>query len=323
LTLDDFLRDEIGSKIGLNHQSLTVKMSVAITMIMFIGGLINSILSFITFREKNLRKVGCGMYLLASSITSFLTISMFTIKFWFVILTHMNVSYVSSSVLRGGCVTIEPILKLFLYLDAWLNACVASERTANVIKGTKFDKKKSKRIARWIILILPFGIMATIIHEPLYRELLETKAKDNQTERYFWCITRYSSSVQLYNTIILCFHLIAPFTINLFSALFIVFGLARQRSVSQTRQTYREHICEQFSEHKQLVISPVILLVLSLPRLIISLLSGCTEASANLWLYLFTYFISFTPSMLVFVVFVLPSALYRKQFTQTLNSWRQ
>jgi hypothetical protein len=27
--------------------------------------------------------------------------------------------------------------------------------------------------------------------------------------------------------------------------------------------------------------------------------------------------------MLVFVVFVLPSALYRKQFTQSLNSWRQ
>jgi hypothetical protein len=317
-------------------------MSAALTMIMFVAGLINSILSFMTFQRKDLRELGCGMYLLASSITSLLTIAMFTVKFWFLVLTQINVSTTSPSVLRGGCVSIEPVLKLFVYLDAWLNACIAVERAVNVSKGVHFDKKKSKRIARWIIIILPFFIMGTLIHEPIYRKLLEVnieknktegkkdvdqtevgQAARNATEKHVWCLTRYSRSVQEYNTAILFFHLIVPFTANLFSALFIIFGAARQRSKVRTKQTYREHVHEQLKQHKQLVISPVILLVLSLPRLIISLLSGCLKMSRYLWLYLCGYFISFTPSMLIFVVFVLPSDLYMKKFKESLGSWRR
>ncbi|CAF3980977.1 unnamed protein product, partial [Adineta steineri] len=72
--LDDILRDEIRSNMTMTDQSILVKVNAAITMIMFIGGLINSILSLLTFQNKDLRQVGCGIYLLASSITSFLTI---------------------------------------------------------------------------------------------------------------------------------------------------------------------------------------------------------------------------------------------------------
>jgi hypothetical protein len=322
ITLDDILRDEIRPSMTLNDQPISVKMSAALTMIMFVAGLINSILSLLTFYRKDLRKVGCGMYLLASSITSLLTIGMFTVKFWFLVRTQMNFS-IRLSILRGGCVSIEPMLKLFLYLDAWLNACVAIERAVNVSKGVKFDKEKSKRIARWIIILLPFCIMGTIIHEPLYRRLIELKPYEDKIDRYTWCLTRYSRSVQYYNTAILFFHLVAPFIVNLFSALFIIFGSARQRSVARIKQTYREHVYKQLSEHKQLVISPLILLVLSLPRLIISLLSGCVDVSRYPWLFLFGYFISFTPSMLIFVVFVLPSKLYRNTFKESLRSLQQ
>jgi hypothetical protein len=341
---------------ALTNQPVVVKICAALTVIMFVGGLINSVLSFLTFQGKDLREVGCGMYLLASSITSLLTVSMFTVKFWFVVLTQINVS-ISLSVLRGGCMFMEPLLKFFVYLDAWLNACVAVERTVNVSKGVNFDKKKSKRIAQWIIIILPFCIMGTIVHESLYRDLFEYqtekyKSKEYEgetsqweeyerrtnnsekyerwtndsekfeTEKHVWCVTRYSRSVQNYNTAILFFHLVVPFIANLFSALFIIFGAAQRRSVAQTKQTYREHVCEQLSEHKQLIISPVILLVLASPRLLISLLSRCVNAASSPWLYLFGYFISFTPSMLIFVVFVLPSELYKKKMKESLTRWR-
>lgn len=72
------------------------------------------------------------------------------------------------------------------------------------------------------------------------------------------------------------------------------------------------------SEHKQLLISSFILLILAMPRLIISLISGCVDPSNNPWLYLSAYFISFTPPMLIFIVFVLPSELYRKTFKKTM-----
>jgi hypothetical protein len=352
LPLDDILRGEVQPSASLIDQSFSIKTSAALTIFMFVAGLINSILSFLAFKRKEVQTVGCGMYLLASSITSFLTISMFVVNFWFVVLTQINVS-ISLSVLRGGCIYTEPILNLFLYFDAWLNACVAAERAVHVFKGVHFDKNKSKRIARWLIIILPFCIMASLIHEPLHRNVFEYQTEINKvyvnntersstdvvetgknktsvdtiyrstTDRHVWCVIRYSPSVQDYNTAILFFHLVAPFIANLFSALFIIFGIARQRSASQTRQSYKEHVRQQLSEHKQLIVSPVALLVFSMPRLIISTLPGCVRTSKNLWLYLSAYFISFTPSILIFMIFVAPSKLYMKTFKESITSWRR
>jgi hypothetical protein len=225
-----------------------------------------------------------------------------------------------------------------VYLDSWLNACVAIERAVNVAQGVNFKKEKSKRIARWIIIILPFCIMGTIIHEPLYRELFvynpqklnkdankiaEIEISRNETENFVWCMTHYSRTIQDYNTAILFFHLVAPFVVNLFSALFIIFFGARKRSATPTEQSYTEHVLEPLSDHRPLIISPIILLVLSFPRLIISMLSGCVKTSHNPWLYLLGYFMSFTSSMLIFVVFVLPSKLYRQTFIKSLTSWRR
>ncbi|CAF1121153.1 unnamed protein product [Adineta steineri] len=55
----------------------------------------------------------------------------------------------------------------------WLNACVAVERAVLIFKGVQFDKTKSKYIARRIILILPFCILGTLIHELTFRRLFE------------------------------------------------------------------------------------------------------------------------------------------------------
>ena len=328
LTLDEILRDELRPNMTLNSQSVSIKISAAITILFFVGGLINSVLSLVTFQNEMCRQVGCGMYLLVSSVTSFLTVIMFTIKFWFVVLSQTNVS-TSLSVLGGGCASIEVTLKFFLYLDGWFNACVAAERAVQVFKGVNFDKKKSKYYAQRIILILPFCIIATLAHELIYRRLLvyqpetdkddEGKTSIDTLERYISCVARYSPAVQEYNTTILFFHLVAPFLANLCSALFIIFGTARRRSAARADKLFQEHVREQFKEHKQLIISPVVLFVLSIPRLIISLLPDRVQASENLWLYLSAYFISFVPSMLIFAIFVLPSELYMKAFKQSFK----
>jgi len=346
LTINEILRNKIQSNISFRKQSVLIQTAAGLTMIMFVIGFINGIFSLITFRNKELRKVGCGIYLLASSITSLLTITMFTIKFWFVILIQLH-SIVRSSILRTDCVFIGPVLKVSLYLDGWLNACVAIERTVNVSKGVNFDKKKSQRAARWILLILPIFIMGTLIHEPIHHELFEyTTQKYNpidinnnstmnvsmendtnvgyENEYNVLCVIRYSRSVQTYNTMSLFIHLVVPFLVNLFSALFIIFGTARRRSTAQTnKKSFKEHAANQIREHKQLLISPFILLLLAVPRLIMSLISGCVDPSENPWLYLCGYLISFTPPILVFTVFVLPSELYRKTFKDSMTRWRQ
>ncbi|CAF1537569.1 unnamed protein product [Adineta ricciae] len=334
LTLDDILHDELRSNKPLSDQSTSIKFSVTLTIIMFIVGLISSILSFLTFKNKTTQQVGCGLYLLASSITSLLTISMFTIKFWFLLITRINVPMISLTVFQGGCKFIEPILKLLLYLDNWFNACVAIERGFHIFKGINANKMKSKHIARWMILILPFCILSTLIHEPIFLKPFEYPSELNRNEsnyislngrmsdRPIQCIAEYPRSVQYYNTFILFFHLVVPFIANLCSALFIIFGAARQRSKIKKSHKYIDHVRTQLKEHKQLIVSPIALLVLSSPRLIIALLPGCVKISEKLWLYLLAYFISFIPSILIFMIFVFPSELYMKAFKQSLNiSW--
>ncbi|CAF1534812.1 unnamed protein product [Adineta ricciae] len=140
-----------------------------------------------------------------------------------------------------------------------------------------------------------------------------------EKKRRIVCLTRYSASLQSYDTSILFFHLLGPFIINILSAVMIIFRTARQRSTAQNRQKYKEHIVQQFHEHKQLVISRIILVVLSSPRLVASFLSECLNPSHYPWLFLSVYFISFVPSILIFVIFVLPSKLYRKIFKDTLK----
>ncbi|CAF1027914.1 unnamed protein product [Adineta ricciae] len=297
---------------------------------MFVVGVVSSLTSLLTFQNATSRTVGCGLYLLASSVTSLLTITMFSIKFWFVVMTQIDMS-ASRSVLQGGCKSLDTLLKLFFYWDSWLSACVAVDRAVNVYIGVRFDKEKSKRFARWIIFALPVLIMGSLIHEPIYRQISKhetmEKTKNNVgiiptteivTHNYVWCVTTYPQSVQDYNTVILFIHLLGPFLTNLFSSVFIIIASARRRAEAQNRQPYREHLRGQWSEHKQLVISPLVLLLLSTPRLVISLLSGCTDVSRYAWLYISAYFISFTPSILIFIIFVLPSTSYRSTFKQSL-----
>ena len=298
-----------------NGQSSTIKWSSVFTIIMFVAAFLNSALSIMTFITKESRKVGCGLYLFASSITSFLTMCMLVVKFWFLLLTQMD-SSITYSILRQGCKSIEYILKICLYTDNWFNACVALERLITVYKGINFNKISSKRVARWIILILPLLIGVSIIHEPLNRDIF-----DDKDENRFLCVFHYSPSIRIYNTFILMFHFVGPFCANLFSALFIVFHSARRRAATHKRQTYREHLREQFKQYRNIIISPIILVILAIPRLIISSISGCTRVSQDAWLYLLGYFISFIPSISILFVFVLPSELYRKQLKDSFQSF--
>ncbi|CAF4195440.1 unnamed protein product, partial [Adineta steineri] len=62
---------------------------------------------------------------------------------------------------------------------------------------------------------------------------------------------------------------------------------------------------------------------LALPRLILSCLSGCIKLARDSWLYLIIYFISLIPPMMTFIVFVLPSNMYKKEFTDSVNRFWQ
>ena len=313
LTLEEILGYEIKRYVRLSKQTFSVQLSAILTMIMLLAGIINGILSILTFKNKTSREVGCGIYLLVSSIFSLTIVILFTLKFWFLFYSYRDFSS-QKLILFSNCMIIEPLLKLLLYIDNWLNACVAGERAFAVFKGISFDKKSSRQMAKWIIVCVIIINILLLTPQFLYLHLFE----DTKEERT-WCVVLYSSLLHNYSSFIQFFHFFTPFLINLFSAIFIIIGTTRQRVALEDEHRFTSHFKSKLKQHKHLLISPLILVILSLPRLIISFTLDCQKSSKHFWFYLLGYFISFMPSVLIFLVFVLPSPTYKKEFKQVLS----
>ncbi|CAF4291701.1 unnamed protein product, partial [Rotaria sordida] len=193
---------------------------------MLISQLIMGSLSIATFKLKNSREVGCGYYLLASSVTSMCMIIVLTIKIWQLILSQMSI-ITNRSILSIGCKSIEIILKSGLVSTEWLNACVSIERMFNIMSGISFNKTTSRIIAKRVIFIVIILTLITHIHDPLKRQLIDDLDGDQQR---IWCLSQYSSTLTVYNKFITLFHFLMPFSINMISAFITIIVAARSRA---------------------------------------------------------------------------------------------
>ena len=79
---------------------------------------------------------------------------------------------------------------------------------------------------------------------------------------------------------------------------------------------------QKIHEHKHLLIAPIVSITLSLPRIIISFIFKCMKSTNDSWLYLFGYFISLVPYLIVFIIFVLPSKFYLSEYRRTIREYR-
>ncbi|UJR24260.1 hypothetical protein I4U23_027227 [Adineta vaga] len=315
LSLDAILGNHIRPHLNFIQQPIAIKISSIITIIMLILGIIDGFVSCMTFKVKKLRKVGCGYYLFVLSIISPLLMIILSLKVCFLILTQMSV-ITNRFFLFIQCRSIDFFLLTILRLNGWLNACVSLERAITIFKSTQFSKEKSKYAAKWVIIFLPILIISTTIYDPIHRHLI-----DDVEEQRIWCVINYTGVLRILNIIMNLCHFIIPFCINIISAFVIILKVARKRSKAHIQLSYRQHISEQFHQHKHLLISSMILVLLALPHLIISFLSGCMKSIREPWLFLFGFYISFVPSTLVFVIYVLPSQTYKKEFIESINNF--
>lgn len=221
------------------------------------------------------------------------------------------------------CMSLDFLLDLSLYTDQWLGVCVALERALTIMKGSRYNQGASRRTAKYVIGILIIVLVSTTLYDPIYRRLLEVNENDLEEKR-IWCIVRLSAGFRTYSAFISMFNPLASFTLNIVSAIIIIVMTARRRrTVLRTHEAYRKIFYEQFQQHKHLLTGPVILIVLAIPRLIISFAGSCMKSTRDSWLFLFGYFISIVPSTVTFLIFVLPSSSYKEVFRTTVKRYRQ
>ncbi|CAF4251427.1 unnamed protein product [Rotaria magnacalcarata] len=313
LSLDTIVGYQIRPNIDINRQPFIVKVVLILTMIIFILGIISSLLSCLTFQRENSQTVGCGIYLYTSSITSIIMFCIFTVKVCLLLMSQLG-SIKNHVFMYIQCISIDFLLQILLSTNDWLCAWVAVERAVSIFQGVRFNKTKSKQIARWIICITLLFNIITYIHDPIHRYLV-----DDVDEQRTWCITKFSVSFQLYDWLLHLFHFSIPFSINCISTLIIIIFATRIRSTIHQKQIYRKILREQIHQHKHLLISSSVLVLIAVPRLIISFLFECMKTARNPWLYLVGYFIAFIPSMLTFFLFVLPSKVYKEELIKSIQ----
>ncbi|CAF1500164.1 unnamed protein product [Adineta ricciae] len=321
LSLDAILVYHIIQNVDIFHQTSMIKISSSLTILFVIIGLLNGIISLITFKNKSVLKVGCGIYLFGSSITTIITMIFLGLKYF--IYLSIQMSTLSNRIfLQIQCYSLDFLLQICLNMDQWLNACVSIERAITVIQGIRFVKKKSKQLAKKVVTGLLILIVLTSLHDPIYRRLFEEKNEIDEEKKRIWCIVKYSPKLQIYTRVVNTFHFFVPFLLNLISSVLLIIETSRQKLRLSRDQTPKEVLHEQIREHQHLLIAPIVLFLLALPRLILSYISKCMSSSKDSYLFLSAYFISFLPAMMIVFIFILPSKFYRNEYQKSISQLR-
>ena len=202
LSLDAILANHIQPHVTIQHQPVIVRVSLTFAILIIVIGLLEGILSLMTFINKEPRKTGCGFYLISSALTTLLISMTFCVKFSILLIAQMTYM-TNKSFLLVQCRSLDFILRTGLFMDQWLNACVAMERAITAIKRVNFDKNKSKTIAKFLIPALLLFTAVTNIPEIFFHRLLEDESND---DKRIWCIVEYPSSVQSYNLVMNIIH---------------------------------------------------------------------------------------------------------------------
>jgi len=320
-SLDGILGYHILPNVRFINQSSIVKTSFAVTIIFIIMGLIDVIFSLSTFKNETVRQYACGLYLLFSSITTLLTITLFGLKYFVLLLSQMNI-LLNEAFFLVQCRALDFLLQVCLGMDQWLNACVAIERTLMIIQGTKFNRNRSVKAVKFVVMILLIVTATSYVPDPIYRHTIREENDFDDIKRT-WCIVNYPASIRIYNYVIHIFHIIGPFLINLISVIILLKVKAQQQSILHPNKTYKQLLIEQFQELKHLIIGPIVLVILTLPRLTIIFLSKCMQSSDDVWFYLMGYFVSFIPSILTSIIFILPSKFYKMELKNSVQHYRK
>ena len=316
LTLDSMLGDTILTDTSLQKQPLLIKLLVALITVMFLLGLVSNSLSCLTFFHRRVRQVGCGYYLIVLTFFNQFTLAIFVARFLYLIVGQMTIIRNKQAV-TGICTVSDFFLSLHIYVCDWLTACIACERTISVILGAKFDREKSVKIVKFVVLILYILVVLTSLHQPFSRVLIN----DPRNDERFWCVINFRSIGLKYYTIITnLFHSITPFLVNFFSAIILLIYFARVKQRAIQKEKYITIVVKQVRQHKDLIISPLVMIVFKLPSIIVMLVIKCIESKWQLYLSVTTYFISLLPLLMTFFVFILPASTYRKISTK---KWSQ
>ena len=289
------------------HDSLIIKLIYLILAIIItiLGGLMNYA-SFCTFRRPQPRRIGVGNYLLLFAIFSQCSLATLVFKF-----IHIALGTTYGDI---PCKIISYLLSVVTRFTYWLMSWITIERVFFVL--FPFDKSlKSPRTALTISFITGCIIAGMHFHELLYYIALQ------DPNGQILCVISTVTTLLNYDRITILIHYIVPFCIQIISITLLIILTAQSRSTvsrASHRRSFYQQLKRQFYNQRELYLAPMIIILSGLPHIILSFSFACL--SLSVWqrhAMLIAYFLSHAPQLLGFILFVIPSSSYSKEFRQT------
>jgi hypothetical protein len=193
-------------------------------------------------------------------------------------------------------------------------ALVSIERASMVQLSTAFRFFKKPKIVLLVSIIICISIFAS-----LYKQLAQYKLASHPDSN-IWCIQEISINEQTSFQVLSIAHQLIPFVVNLFSALAMIITIGRSKAASH-HLSRRVTFMQQIQQRIHLLLGPFICFISQLPELILLFLNPCTYDS-NQWfshVALIAYYITFTPHISLFFMYILPSPLYKKLFLAIIH----
>ena len=289
------------------HYSKEVKIvHSAIVSLLFIVGLFTNFCSFVTFRRPNPRNFGVGKYLLIVSCLN--QMALFCLFFKIIQITIGIVDI-------GSCRVISYFLSVMTRSTYWLTSWIAVDRLLLIFYPTSSPLKNSYLTIGISVstLIIVFGMH---VHELIYYMVIPHLATGLSI-----CVTNFDlSSITIYNRISTLVHYLIPFFIQVICITFLIVLLARSRGKTVGQKTiFTDVLKKQFETQKELYVTPTIIVLSALPQAILTFSFACTQLSdLQRHTLLLSCLLSYAPQVLGFILYVLPSTNYKREFYETL-----
>jgi hypothetical protein len=215
----------------------------------------------------------------------------------------------------GSCKAISYFLSVMTRSTYWLTSWITVDRLLMILFPTS-TSLKNPRLAIGMSVFTLIILSGMHVHEIIYYTVIQ-----HLSTRSSVCVTNFDINlVSIYNRISTLIHYLFPFFIQIICITFLIVLVARSRvKTVGHRMTFGEVLKKQFETQKELYVTPATIVFSALPQTILTFSFACTQL--NDWqrhALLVSYLLSYAPQVLGFILYVLPSTSYKKEFFETL-----
>jgi hypothetical protein len=175
---------------------------------------------------------------------------------------------------------------------------------------------KNARLAIALSVTTLIILLVMHIHEIIHY----TAIQDYRTSSSICVIDMSTNLVSVYNRVSTPIHYILPFLIQTISITLLVILATRSRvRVTGSKTNFYRALKTQFENQKELYITPALVIFSISPQVIATFSLACKDLNeGQTHMLLCAYLLSYAPQVLGFILYVLPSTSYKREFGETV-----